>query len=1031
MKIFIKISVFAVLWILFSIFPADAQTPTSDQPDKPLIISISRNFSPLTFINSEGNPAGLFADIWKLWAEKTGKKIEFLPSTWSESIENLKNGSAHIHSGLAATPEREKQMIFSQAFYQNIFCLFFPLKHGKAKTIIELSGHKAGVVRNSSQEEYLRKNYSDIEVVIFESTEDAILSAKAGNIRAVADSFLSTSADIMRLGLSGEFESGKEILYTKTFHAGILKENTELLSLVNKGFSAISNQELADIEKRWIPDSEKRYFKPDVSKILLTAEEQAWIRKQINVRVGIPPDFPPLRMHTKDGIRGVVIDYLNLISEKIGIHFQLVPMGFSDGDSKLQSGGIDMMHSFNIPKRLAYSIFTKPVTEFRSIIITRNDAPFIDSITELKGKKVATIKGFNVYKEVLNTYPDIKQIEMNSMDDTFKAVSESETYATFSAPLFAGYLMRNYPNLKIAGVVNQPPMPYMYAVRKDYSELAGIINKTIESISSEEHDAIFQKWCGVKLEYRPNWSETLKWAFAIGTFFIIILGISLLWNRRLAKEVSERRRIEDALKTAKSQAESANRAKSEFLANMSHELRTPMNAVIGFSDLLDSMITDEKQKNYLNAIQSGGRSLLTIINDILDLSKIEAGKIEIQPEPVSLRSIFDEIGHIFSLKISEKQLEFIIDISEEIPETLLLDEIRLRQILLNLVGNAVKFTDKGTIEINACVGANNYSPLRCDLMITVEDTGIGISPEFQDSIFDAFQQEKHRYGGTGLGLTITKRLVEMMNGNILVKSTPGTGSTFEIIFRDVAVCETSPISDKPLITEYENIVFDNAVILLADDILSNRELIKAFFEDTKIRIIEAQNGEQAIFLAEKYEPDLILMDIRMPVLDGYEAARQMKNNEKLKSVPVIALTASALSEDREKIMQRGFFDGFLAKPIRKSDLFRELSRFVKTVQNAKCKVQSVKIEAESLPTELSLKLEDEFMLLWQAVCASRIFGDIEDFADKIRLAGEEYSSEILIRYGQELISHARNFDIENVNSVLYSYPKLIENIKAG
>ncbi len=221
MKTFIKIAVLAIGGIIFSVFPANAQT---NQQDKPIVISISRNFSPLTFINSEGKPAGLFADIWKLWAEKTGKKIEFLPSTWGESLENLKNGSADIHSGLAVTPEHEKQMIFSQAFYQNIFCLFFPLKQGNAKIIRELSGQKVGVVCNSSQEEYLRKNYSDIELVVFESTQDAILSAKAGNIRAVADSFLSTSADIMRLGLSGEFEAGRKFFTQKHFMQAYLKK---------------------------------------------------------------------------------------------------------------------------------------------------------------------------------------------------------------------------------------------------------------------------------------------------------------------------------------------------------------------------------------------------------------------------------------------------------------------------------------------------------------------------------------------------------------------------------------------------------------------------------------------------------------------------------------------------------------------------------------------------------------------------------------------------------------------------------------
>jgi signal transduction histidine kinase/DNA-binding response OmpR family regulator len=767
-------------------------------------------------------------------------------------------------------------------------------------------------------------------------------------------------------------------------------------------------------------------FPADAQTQPLTAEEEAWIKSHNTVKIGIPPDFPPLRMHTKDGIRGFMVDYLNLISERTGIRFQYIPMKFAEGDSKLKSGEIDMFQTFDIPRRLAYSIFTKPFTEFKIIIITRNDAPFMDGISALRGRKVAVIKGLGVYNEVINAYPGIERIEMNSMEALFKAVSESEAYATLSSPLFAGYLMQNYPNLKIAGVADHLPLPYMYAVRKDYPELASIINKTIESISREEHDAIFQKWCRVKLEYRPNWSETLKWAFAIGSFFIVILGISLLWNRRLAREIDQRRQVENALKAAKAQAEAANLAKSEFLANMSHELRTPMNAVIGFSDLLSYMITDEKQKNYLNAIQSSGRSLLTLINDILDLSKIEAGKLLLQPEPVSLRAVFDEVRHIFSFKMSDKGLEFISDISDEIPEALLFDEARLRQILFNLIGNAVKFTEKGEIKINARCKIQHA---KCDLMITVEDTGIGISPEFLGRLFDAFEQEGHRYGGTGLGLAITKRLVEMMNGDIAVKSTQGVGTAFEITFRDVAVCEMPSVTDNPVMADYSSIVFENALILIADDILSNRDLIKAFFDDTQIRIIGAQNGEEAIFLSEKYGPDIIIMDIRMPVMDGYEAARQIKNNEKLRSIPVIAISASVLTEDREKIMRSGLFDGFLAKPVKKSELFYELSRFIKTVQHAKCNVKSEKNKTECLPPEIIGKLRNEFMRLWQKTCNSRIFGDIEMFADKLRTAGDEYSSELLSGYGQELITHARNFDIEKVRAVLYSYPKLVEGIK--
>ncbi|MEW5801393.1 MAG: ATP-binding protein [bacterium] len=267
--------------------------------------------------------------------------------------------------------------------------------------------------------------------------------------------------------------------------------------------------------------------------------------------------------------------------------------------------------------------------------------------------------------------------------------------------------------------------------------------------------------------------------------------------KRTAELESQRKELQDALSQAEQlaiKAEAANRAKSEFLANMSHEIRTPLNAILGFTDLLDSLIADKKQKNYLETIKSSGKSLLTLINDILDLSKIEAGKMELRYEPVNPYAIFHEIKDIFSLNISRKDLAFIMDIAPDIPESLLLDDVRLRQILFNLVGNAVKFTEMGQIKLSARGIMQQNDQNSIDLMIAVEDTGIGIDPESHDKIFEAFKQQdgqdNKRYGGTGLGLTISKRLVEMMGGTISVKSQVARGSVFQIILKNVPIATT-------------------------------------------------------------------------------------------------------------------------------------------------------------------------------------------------------------------------------------------------
>lgn len=287
--------------------------------------------------------------------------------------------------------------------------------------------------------------------------------------------------------------------------------------------------------------------------------------------------------------------------------------------------------------------------------------------------------------------------------------------------------------------------------------------------------------------------------------------------RRTAELENQRTALQDALNRAEQlaiAAEAANSAKSEFLANMSHEIRTPMNAILGLAELLDSLISDKKQKNYLETIKSSGKNLLTIINDILDLSKIEAGKMEIHYEPVNPYPLFHEIKDIFSLSISRKGLEFVMNIAPDIPESLLLDDIRLRQILFNLVGNAVKFTERGQIKLSARKVQHQNGPGTIDLLIAVEDTGIGIDPESHDKIFEAFRQQDgqstKKYGGTGLGLTISRRLAEMMGGTISVQSRVNEGSTFEITLRGVLIATAGGQHPQEMVSASQNSSFDKA-----------------------------------------------------------------------------------------------------------------------------------------------------------------------------------------------------------------------------
>ncbi|MCP4214018.1 MAG: response regulator [bacterium] len=504
------------------------------------------------------------------------------------------------------------------------------------------------------------------------------------------------------------------------------------------------------------------------------------------------------------------------------------------------------------------------------------------------------------------------------------------------------------------------------------------------------------------------------------------------------KQADQLKRARDEAELAMKGAEAANKAKSEFLANMSHEIRTPLNAVLGFTELLDAAIKDEKQKDYLRSIKAGGKSLLTLINDILDLSKIEAGKMEIRTEPVNLHAVFDEIKQIFSLKIAEKKLDFLIEMGKDVPGNMLLDEVHLRQILLNLIGNAVKFTEKGYIKIGARKEPQKDDPEVLNLTIRVEDTGIGISKDEQERIFDAFSQQKgqlaKKYGGTGLGLAISKRLVEMMGGKISLQSTQGKGSVFEFSIKNIALCALASLERKNERGRFKKFLFKKALVLVVDDVPLNSNLLKEYFQGTKIEVLVAENGEKAVLFARECNPDLVLMDIRMPVMDGQEAARLIKEDPQTRHIPVVALTASVLDmgNDEDK---NTHFDGFLRKPVRRLVLFNEISRFLPHSNGEVLKAAGdenmeplPKVVLKKLPELLTL-LEDKFLPLWIEVERHSDFDEIADFGKQTTQLGQQYGIQLLEDFGERLSSHAAGFDVESLENDLISFPQLVERIK--
>jgi len=393
----------------------------------------------------------------------------------------------------------------------------------------------------------------------------------------------------------------------------------------------------------------------------------------------------------------------------------------------------------------------------------------------------------------------------------------------------------------------------------------------------------------------------------------------------VTRDVTDQKKIEQALLKAKQEAEMSNKFKSIFLANMSHEIRTPLNAIIGFSQLMsrDKLLSDQ-QKEYNESIIHAGEHLLALINDILELSKIEAGRVVLSPSNIDLYTLIDDIGMIFKERVSSKNLQFICEKAADLPRYVFIDESKLRQIFVNLIGNALKFTDEGGIAVRSRVQKTEDGKEM--LSVEVQDSGPGIPPDEIGKLFRHFEQTSSgisKGSGTGLGLALSRELAILMGGNITVSSEVGKGSLFtfqvEIKQGNSKALEKSNTKRVIGLEDRKN----SYRILVVDDKHDNLKVATTLLKLVGFETAEALNGEEAIAKFESWNPHLILMDMRMPVMDGYEATRQIKLTEKGMQTPVIALTASIFEDELKKIASLGM-QGYIRKPFRESELFMKI-----------------------------------------------------------------------------------------------------------
>lgn len=1012
--------------------------------NNPIIkIGADANWPPFEYKDEFGNYQGIASEYLNLITKYTGLQFEVDADNWYNTISKTKNKELDMLACVAKTPDREKYLNFTQPFL-NIDVVVIGKKELQIKSFDEIKKYKIAVQKGNFVYENLVKRYPNIEFVFASSNKEAFELVSYGK----ADIFIG-NMPVFSYFVEKEMLTNLEIKFKADFEKidlsmAVLKEKEVLFNIIQKVMPKIIEKEQEKINKKWIFE-----LKTNSKNIDFTKEEMEWIKKNSIIKIAGDPSWPPYSFYDEQNKHmGIIPDLVNEVFKNSGIKIEYIKTNsWSETLDLMKNDKIDLIDSIAYtPLRDQYLDFSNKYIGAEIVIIANNkETNYINSFNTITDKNIATVKDYSVIEEIKRDFPQIKNIkEYDSPLDGLRDLSNSRIdYFVMDIPSFEFYSKKySLSNLKIAG-----PSGYSYkcgfGVKEDREELVSILNKLLENVPSSKKDEVYRKWIQIKYEQKIDYD--LVWKI-IGFAFFIIAG-TIYWNRKLKEQIREKEKIQKELEKernniqelnielikAKEVAENVAKQKSEFLANMSHEIRTPMNSVIGFTEILDKEIKNAVHKEYLSSIKKGGNALLRIINDILDLSKIEAGKLEIKNESLNPTSLFLEIESIFHSKIISKNISFIVEIDKTIPKYIIMDGVRIRQILFNLIGNAIKFTEKGHIKLKVENIYKDNIKSKVDLIFSVEDTGIGIDEKNLNNIFNAFEQQSNhdvaKYGGTGLGLAICTKLVHMMNGEIAVKSEQNKGSIFTVILKDIPVSsmEDEIVSQKLLTS---NIEFEKAQILVVDDVEENRKLVAASLKDFDIDLLMAQNGQEALDKLKNVNVDLILMDLRMPVMNGYEAASIIKNNERLKKIPLIALTASVMGKDLEKVSKYGF-DGYLRKPVILDDLIVELGKYLKyhfLNKEISLDNNSKIINPEKLNFVIK-QLENEFKREWINIKDGGDFSLIEEFAKKINNLSIEQDIYILKDYSEELIKNINSFDIEKVDYLMNTYLELIENLK--
>jgi len=869
-------------------------------------------------------------EFWQIWAIDHNYQIEFVPIPSAQSHLALQNNEIDIIA-ISTISNRQPNTLYSMPYAHYKQRLYRLLK-GNNGSNIRIGIHDDQQRTLSFLGQHMKRDYYDnVDDLLANYTAyDALYSVSPWRL----EEQLKEQQLLQFFYLSSD-EAPK--IY---FHATTRESDRQLMYDINEGIRHVSKTQA----KLW----SRKYFLIKQSSIELTlgdyffdlseAEKQYLIDhnqlKYIITEAGFPP-YIITKSFTNISERGFSVELANIVTKKTGILFTPYYVDNIQNSVKaILDKKADLTLIMEQSEDRAYAFdFSIPYLSSHYSLITRNEASIANNLSDLAYESIAAVSTFNATKVLIERFPNANIKIYNSLSAALQAVAQGDANALITHSLISGYLIKE---LQLSNLVSQPISEFRkdsklsFAVRKGSPNVVSLMNRSINSITADQFDNIYSKWStsalpekNVQLHVDNAYRQA---SYVLGVVILLSGAVIWIYFRQLKIQRNAQQHVEQALATAeaaRTEAERSAQAKITFLARMSHEIRTPMNGVLGMAEALRFSKLDDKQTELLETLQSSATNLLALLNDVLDFSKMDAGKLTLESVPVNIQELSKNIITSFSHQPNDKQVKLRLHVDEGINQPYLTDPTRLTQILNNLLSNALKFTHQGIIDLAiTLVEQQTVEQVRYDrIKFAVRDTGIGIAKDKQALLFTPFIQADdditRKFGGTGLGLSICREIVNAMGGNIMLESNEGSGSLFHFT---LTLKQTEPLSDPVERRQHKRLDFapkDNRFegirVLVAEDNIINVAVITAQLERLNIAPDIAENGQQALEMHFAQPYDIIISDCHMPILDGFELAQQLTQQPSTRALWLIAVTADALIGSAEKCIAAGF-DDYLAKP---------------------------------------------------------------------------------------------------------------------